>query len=96
LKSDEAGRVQTPVERQVELVREFERSGLSGTGFAELPGLNYQTFATWRRWRRRCRTTRTKACAIFSVWVISYLVQIISSRHMFNAWCHLSPSAYHL
>jgi hypothetical protein len=26
LKSDGAGRVQTPVQRQVELVREFERS----------------------------------------------------------------------
>ncbi len=49
LKSDEAGRVQTPVQRQVELVREFERSGLSGPRFAELAGVNYQTFATWRR-----------------------------------------------
>lgn len=34
---------------QVELVREFERSGLSGPRFAELAGVNYQTFATWRR-----------------------------------------------
>ena len=49
LKSDEAGRVQTPVARQVELVREFERSGLSGPRFAELAGIKYQTFATWRR-----------------------------------------------
>jgi hypothetical protein len=30
LKSDADGRVFLPVERQVELVREFERSGLSG------------------------------------------------------------------
>jgi len=49
LKSDGAGRVQTPVQRQVELVREFERSGLSGPRFAELAGVRYQTFATWRR-----------------------------------------------
>lgn len=49
LKSDGAGRVQTPVQRQVELVREFERSGLSGPRFAALSGVNYQTFATWRR-----------------------------------------------
>lgn len=49
LKSDKAGRVQTPVQRQVELVREFERSGLSGPRFAELAGVKYQTFATWRR-----------------------------------------------
>jgi hypothetical protein len=33
----------------VELVREFERSGLSGPRFAELAGLKYPTFATWRR-----------------------------------------------
>ena len=39
LKSDGAGRVQTPVARQVELVREFERSGLSGPRFAELAGI---------------------------------------------------------
>ena len=41
--------MQTPVTRQVELVREFERSGLSGPRFAELAGVRYQTFATWRR-----------------------------------------------
>lgn len=49
LKSDEAGRVQTPLERQLTLVREFERSGLSGPRFAALAGVKYQTFATWRR-----------------------------------------------
>ena len=49
LKSDGAGRVQTPLVRQVELVREFERSGLSGPRFADLAGVNYQTFASWRR-----------------------------------------------
>lgn len=54
LKSDEAGRVQTPVERQLALVREFERSGLSGPRFAALAGVKYQTFATWRR-RHRAR-----------------------------------------
>jgi hypothetical protein len=49
LKSDVGGRVFLPVERQVELVREFERSGLSGPRFAATAGLKYQTFATWRR-----------------------------------------------
>ena len=49
LKSDGAGRVQTPAERQVALVREFERSGLSGPRFAAMAGVKYQTFATWRR-----------------------------------------------
>lgn len=49
LKSDGSGRAQTPARRQVELVREFERSGLSGPRFAELAGVKYQTFVTWRR-----------------------------------------------
>jgi hypothetical protein len=49
LKSDAGGRVLVPVERQVELVREFERSGLTGPRFAEIAGVKYQTFAAWRR-----------------------------------------------
>lgn len=49
LKSDKAGRVQTPVERQIALVREYERSGLSGPRFAAMAGIHYQTFVTWRR-----------------------------------------------
>lgn len=49
LKSDGAGQVQTPVERRVALVREFERSGLSGPKFAAMAGVKYQTFVTWRR-----------------------------------------------
>lgn len=42
LKRDAGGRVLVPVERQVELVREFERSGLSGPKFAEIAGVEYQ------------------------------------------------------
>lgn len=49
LKSDAGGRVLVPVERQVELVREFERSGLSGRRFAEIAGVKYHTFAASRR-----------------------------------------------
>ena len=49
LKRDAGGRVLVPLPRQVELVREFERSGLSGPKFATLAGVNYQTFAAWRR-----------------------------------------------
>ena len=49
LKSDRAGRVQTPVDQQIAVVREYERSGLSGPRFAALTGINYQTFVTWRR-----------------------------------------------
>ena len=49
LKIDAGGRVLVPTERQVALVREFERSGLSGPRFAEIAGLKFQTFDDWRR-----------------------------------------------
>ena len=65
LKSDEAGRVQTPVQRQVELVREFERSGLSGPRFAELAGVKYPTFATWRRRHGVHRGARQQCKPVF-------------------------------
>jgi len=55
LKSDEAGRVQTPPERREELLDEFERSGLSGAKFAALVGVKYPTFAAWMQKRRRGR-----------------------------------------
>jgi transposase len=52
LKTDEAGRVQTPVERRERLLDEFDRSGLSGAKFAALAGIKYSTFATWAARRR--------------------------------------------
>jgi hypothetical protein len=61
LKSDAGGRMLLPVERQVELVREFERSGLSGPRFAALAGLKYQTFATWRRKHGTLPATRRRS-----------------------------------
>ena len=36
-----------PAEKREKLLDEFERSGLSGTKFAALSGVNYQTFASW-------------------------------------------------
>ena len=55
LKTDTKGRVQTPPERRESLLDEFERSGLSGTKFAELTGIKYQTFAAWAARRRKQR-----------------------------------------
>ena len=55
IKTDVLGRVKTPSARREELLDEFERSGLSGRKFAELAGVNYQTFATWAQKRRRLR-----------------------------------------
>jgi hypothetical protein len=47
LKTDTKGRVRTPAARRESLLDEFERSGLSGTKFAALAGITYQTFAAW-------------------------------------------------
>ena len=55
LKQDVLGRVQTPAARRDQILVEFERSGLPGLKFAELIGVNYQTFATWAQKRRRKR-----------------------------------------
>ena len=57
LKTDQLGRMQTPVERREQILDEFERSGLSGKKFAELVGIKYQTLATWAEKRRRERGT---------------------------------------
>jgi hypothetical protein len=55
LKQDGLGRVKTPAARREQLLDEFERSGLSGTKFAALAGVKYQTFAFWAQRRRRQR-----------------------------------------
>jgi hypothetical protein len=55
LKIDGQGRVRTPAARRESLLDEFERSGLSGTKFAALAGIKYQTFAAWACQRRRQR-----------------------------------------
>jgi len=63
LKTDEMGRVRTPAARRESLLDEFERSGLSGTKFAALAGIKYQTFAAWAHKRRVQRGGRTPAAA---------------------------------
>jgi hypothetical protein len=63
LKSDACGRTLVPLERQIELVREFERSGLSSPRFAAMTGLKYQTFATWRRKHGTLPETRRRSSA---------------------------------
>lgn len=44
-KTDDKERVKTPAERRESFVDELERSGLSGTKFAQLAGFKYHTFA---------------------------------------------------
>jgi len=60
LKIDTKGRLRTPPERRESLLDEFERSGLSGTKFAELSGIKYQTFANWLQKRRKQNQSAVK------------------------------------
>ena len=53
LKTDTRGRVRVPVERREELLKEFDRSGISAMKFARLAGIKYATFANWLAKRRR-------------------------------------------
>jgi len=55
LKRDALGRVQRTVAQREAVLDEWERSGLSGTAFARISGIHYQTLATWRQQRRRKR-----------------------------------------
>jgi len=48
-KRDQQGRRVTPVERQLELVRAYQASGLTQAGFVRREGLRYSTFAGWVR-----------------------------------------------
>ncbi len=53
LKTDVLGRVKTSVRQREAMLDEFERSGLSGTKFAAVVGVKYQTFASWVQKRRK-------------------------------------------
>jgi hypothetical protein len=55
LRTDTRGRVRVPVERQEELLNEFERSGISAMRFAKMVGVHYATFANWRQKRKKAR-----------------------------------------
>lgn len=53
LKTDRLGRVRTPHDQREAILDAFEASALSGAKFAQVHGIKYQTFATWRQKRRR-------------------------------------------
>jgi transposase-like protein len=55
LKTDALGRVTLTREKRAELLEAFDRSGLKGTQFARLAGVNYGTFASWVQDRRHAR-----------------------------------------
>jgi hypothetical protein len=63
IKTDEAGRRQTPAARRERLLDEFDRSGLSAARFAAMTGLKYSTFAAWVHRRRKQPNSAAKVPA---------------------------------
>ena len=53
LKRDARGRVHSTAEHREAVLAEFERSGLSGPHFAQMAGIPYQTFSSWRKRQRK-------------------------------------------
>lgn len=64
LKTDVLGRVKTSRAQRERLLDEFERSGLSGTKFAAVAGVNYQTFASWMQKRRQATGAYSKVAPL--------------------------------
>lgn len=58
---DARGRVQVTAERREALLDEFDRSGMSGAGFAKHYGIKYTTFAYWIQARRRKQNPSKRA-----------------------------------
>lgn len=56
VKTDSLGRVQTTPEQREAILDAYEAGGLSGPKFAEVHGINYQTFAGWRHKRQQSRS----------------------------------------
>ena len=51
LKEGLAGRIRVPAAKRLQILDEFDRSGMSGLAFAAFVGVKYQTFTSWRRRR---------------------------------------------
>jgi transposase-like protein len=53
IKADQRGRLRFTPDQRATLLAAYDTSGLSGPKFAQLHGLNYQTFAGWLQRRKR-------------------------------------------
>ena len=58
LKRDSRSRVRSSPAQRLEVIGQFERSGLSGPAFCQVAGINYQTFVGWRKEARRKATSQ--------------------------------------
>jgi hypothetical protein len=61
LRTGDRGRARVPAERREELLREFDRSGISAMKFAPLAGVKYATLANWLQKRRKAQAAQAQA-----------------------------------
>ncbi|MCF7733779.1 MAG: hypothetical protein K9N23_18970, partial [Akkermansiaceae bacterium] len=67
LKSDRRGRLRFSPEQRSALLDAYDTSGLSGPKFAQLHGVNYQTFAGWVQRRKRAQTSVATGTGLFTL-----------------------------
>jgi transposase-like protein len=67
LKSDRRGRLRFPPEQRLALLDAYDASGLSGPKFAQLHGVNYQTFAGWVQRRKRAQAPVAPGTGLFTL-----------------------------
>jgi hypothetical protein len=79
LRTDKRGRVRTTLERRQKLLAEFDRSGLSGSKFAALTGLKYQTLAGWLQRRRKQRNDVSPVATGSNAPAVQWLETVIQS-----------------
>jgi transposase-like protein len=67
LKSDRRGRIRFTPEQRSSMLDAYDASGLSGPKFAQLHGVNYQTFAGWFQRRKRGHAPVAAGTGLFTL-----------------------------
>ena len=67
LKSDRRGRIRFTSEQRTAMLDAYDASGLSGPKFAQLHGVNYQTFAGWFQRRKRGHAPLAVGTGLFTL-----------------------------
>ncbi len=79
LKSDQRGRIRFTHEQRTAMLDTYDASGLSGPKFAQLHGVNYQTFAGWFQRRKRGHATVAAGTGLFTLLEATAHAQLGSS-----------------
>ena len=79
LKSDQRGRIRFTPEQRTAMLDTYDASGLSGPKFAQLHGVNYQTFADWFQRRKRGHATVAAGTGLFTLLEATAHAQLGSS-----------------